>query len=38
MIDGLARKGGAEINSPARDDALTRKRISAAIFTGLIYL
>jgi hypothetical protein len=37
MIDGLARKDGAEISSPARDDTLARKRISAATFTGLIY-
>jgi hypothetical protein len=37
MIEGLARRGGAEISPPARDDALVRKRTSAAIFTGLIY-
>jgi hypothetical protein len=37
MIEGLARRGGAEVSSLARDDALTRKRISAATFTGLIY-
>jgi hypothetical protein len=37
MIKGLARKGGAKISSPARDDALARKRISAATSTGLIY-
>jgi hypothetical protein len=37
MIKGLARRGGAEISSPARDDTLARKRISAAISIGLIY-
>jgi hypothetical protein len=38
MIEGLARRGGAEVSFPARDDALARKRTSAAIFIGLIYL
>jgi hypothetical protein len=38
MIEGLARRGGAEVSSPARDDALVRKRTSATIFTNLIYL
>jgi hypothetical protein len=37
MIEGLARRGGAEVSFSARDDALARKRISAAIFTNLIY-
>jgi hypothetical protein len=37
MIKGLTKKSGAEISSPARDDALARKRTSAATFTGLIY-
>jgi hypothetical protein len=37
MIEGLARRGGAEVSSPARDDALARKRTSAATSTGLIY-
>jgi hypothetical protein len=37
MIEGLARKGGAEVSPPARDDALVRKRTSAATFTDLIY-
>jgi hypothetical protein len=35
MIEGLARRGGAEVSPPARDDALARKRISAATFTDL---
>jgi hypothetical protein len=38
MIEGLARRDGAEVSFPARDDALARKRINATIFTGLIYL
>jgi hypothetical protein len=37
MIEGLARRGGAEVSPPARDDALIRKRTSAATFTDLIY-
>ena len=38
MIEGLDRRGGAEkVSFPTRDDALARKRISAAIFIGLIY-
>jgi hypothetical protein len=37
MIEGLAKRGGAEVSLPARDDALVRKRTSAAIFTNLIY-
>jgi hypothetical protein len=37
MIEGLARRDGAEISPPARNDALIRKRISAATFTDLIY-
>jgi hypothetical protein len=37
MIEGLARRGGAEVSPPARDDALIRKRISAVISTNLIY-
>jgi hypothetical protein len=35
MIEGLARRGGAEVNTPARDDALVRKRTSAATSTDL---
>jgi hypothetical protein len=38
MIEGLARRGGAEVSPPARDNALVRKRTSAATFTNLIYL
>jgi hypothetical protein len=38
MIEGLARKGGAEVSPPARDNALIRKRTSATISTDLIYL
>jgi hypothetical protein len=39
MIEGLGRRDGAEkVSLPTRDDALARKRISATIFTGLIYL
>jgi hypothetical protein len=37
IIKGLARRGGAKISLPARDDALIRKRTSATIVTGLIY-
>jgi hypothetical protein len=38
MIEGLGKKGGAEkISPPTRDDALARKRISAATSTSLIY-
>jgi len=37
MIEGLARRGGAEVSPPARDDALDRKRTSAATSTNLIY-
>jgi hypothetical protein len=39
MINSLDRRDGAEeVSPPKRDDALARKRISAAIFTSLIYL
>jgi hypothetical protein len=37
MIEGLARRDGAEVSPPARDDALVRKRTSAATSTNLIY-
>jgi hypothetical protein len=37
MIEGLARRGGAMVSLPARDDALNRKRTNAATFTNLIY-
>jgi hypothetical protein len=38
MIEGLGRRGGAEeVSPPTRDDALARKRTSAATSTGLIY-
>jgi hypothetical protein len=37
MIEGLARRGGAIVSPPARDDALDRKRTSAAISINLIY-
>jgi hypothetical protein len=37
MIEGLARRGGAEVSPSARDDALIRKRTSVAIFIDLIY-
>jgi hypothetical protein len=35
MIEGLARRGGAEVSPRARDDALIRKRTSAATSTDL---
>ena len=35
MIKGLAKRGGAEVNTSARDDALVRKRTNAATSTDL---